>query len=320
MQRRTVLSLAATAFASRIAMAQPAPTGPVKIIVGFSPGGGTDAVARLFAQKLGTLWNTSVIVENRDGASGVLASRAVAKMPGDGSTLMMANFSSHSGAPALNPSIGYDFLKDFTPLALIGITPCILLARAGRDAATMDSVIAACRKEPGRIAFGSAGVGSVQHLALEMFKLQAKVEAMHVPYKGSGPMLVDLLGGQINYSWENAASAAPYVKQGRLVALAQASSARMKLFPNVPTTAEAGLPDFQAATWYGMLAPPKMPAALAQRINADLNKVLAMQDVADALEGLSAVNGGGPPSRFAEFMTTEHARWAKVVKEAKVTV
>ncbi len=320
MQRRTFLSAGAVALAAPAAFSQALPTQPVKIVVGFSPGGGTDAVARLLAQKLAPMWNTTVVVDNKAGAAGVIAAEYVAKQPADGTTLLMANFSSHAVAPALYPKLGYTVATDFTPLTLVGVTPNVLVCRPGAAARTLQDVIALCKARPGQVSFGSAGQGSAQHLALEMFKLRAGVDALHVPYKGSGPMLTDLLGGQIDFSFETMSSAVQQVRQGKLVAIAQTNATRSKQFADVPTVAELGFPGFQAATWYGMVGPARLPAAMAARMSEDINKVLAMPDVAEKLEGYSAEGGGGSMQRFAEFMAQEQVRWAKVIKDAKVTL
>lgn len=320
MHRRTFVSALAASLGASLVGAQSLPTVPVKIIVGFPPGGGTDAIARLLAQKLAALWNTTVVVENKAGAAGVIAAEYAAKQPADGTTLLMANFSSHAVAPALYPKLGYTVAQDFTPLTLVGVTPNVLICREGQPARTLKDVIALCRSKPGQVSFGSAGQGSAQHLALEMFKLRAGVDALHVPYKGSGPMVTDLLGGQIDYSFETMSSAVQLVRQGKLVAIAQTSARRSKQFADVPTIAELGYPGFQAATWYGMVGPARMPPAMAARMSDDINKVLVMPDVAGKLEGYSAEGGGGSMQRFADFMAEEQVRWGKVIKEAKVTI
>ncbi len=320
MQRRTFLTATAASLATPLLRAQDLPAGPIRLVVGFPPGGGTDAVARVLAQKLGVLWNVSVVVDNRPGAAGVIAAEYAAKQPPDGNTLLMANFSSHAVAPALYPKLAYSVQRDFTPLTLVGITPNVLICRPDSAAKTLKDVIALCRSKPGQVSFGSAGQGSAQHLALEMFKLRAKINALHVPYKGSGPMITDLMGGQIDYSFETMSSAVQYVKQGKLIAIAQTSANRSPQFADVPTIAELGFPGFQAATWYGMVGPAKMPPALAARMNEDINKVLAMPDVAERLRGYSAEGGGGSMHRFAEFMAEEEDRWGKVIREAKVTL
>ena len=205
MQRRLFMSSAtasAGAFAAPMIRAQTLPAGPIRIVVGFPPGGGTDALARVVGQKLGVMWNTSVVIDNKAGAAGVIAADYVARQPGDGSVLLMAHINSHAIAPGLQPKLGYNVERDFVPIALVGVTPNLLICNESQPAKTVKDLVVLCRKNPGRISFGSAGAGSAQHLALEMFKLRANVDALHVPYKGSGPLLTDLIGGQIQYSFE----------------------------------------------------------------------------------------------------------------------
>jgi tripartite-type tricarboxylate transporter receptor subunit TctC len=319
MKRRHFIGAAAAMLAAPAVRAQAMPSAPIRIVVGFPPGGGTDAVARLLAQKLGALWNTSVIVENRPGAAGVIAAEYTTKQPADGTTLLMANFSSHAVAPGLYPDLAYNVKRDFAPIVLVGVTPTVLIGNRKHDVKTLQDVVALCKKQSGQITFGSAGLGSVQHLALEMFKLRAGVDAVHVPYKGSGPMMTDLLGGHIDFSFETIPSAIQQIRHGAVVAVAQTNAARSRLLPDVPTVAESGFPGFQATTWYGLVGPAKLPPALAERMNRDVNTVLAMPDVAKAMDGYSAEGGGGSVEKFAQFMADEEAKWGKVIKEAKVT-
>ena len=323
MQRRLFMS-SATASAGTLAApmirAQTLPAGPIRIVVGFPPGGGTDALARVVGQKLGVMWNTSVVIDNKAGAAGVIAADYVARQPGDGSTLLMAHINSHAIAPGLQPKLGYNVERDFVPIALVGVTPNLLICNESQPAKTVKDLVVLCRKNPGRISFGSAGAGSAQHLALEMFKLRANVDALHVPYKGSGPLLTDLIGGQIQYSFETMTAATPHVKSGRAIAIAQTRLKRAKGHPNVPTMDEQGFAGFDATTWYGLAAPARLPPAIARRMNEDINKVLAMPDVMEKLDQYGAEDGGGTPERFAEFIRSEQQKWAKVIKEAQVTV
>ncbi len=220
MQRRSLIQAAGAAAATlgvpRL-FAQEWPSGPVRIVVGFPPGGGTDALARVVAQKLTTMWNQQVIVENKGGVAGVLAAEYVSQQPSDGSTLLMAHINSHALAPSLQPKLRYSVERDFVPIVLVGVTPNLLIASPAQKALTVNDIVSACKASPGTVSFGSAGAGSAQHLALEMFKLQAKVDALHVPYKGSGPLLADLMGGQIQYSFETMTAATPHVKSGRVL-------------------------------------------------------------------------------------------------------
>jgi len=296
------------------------PTGPVRIIVGFPPGGGTDALARVVGQKLSVMWNQQVIVENKAGVAGVLAAEYVAQQPADGSTLLMAHINSHALAPSLQPKLRYNIERDFTPIVLVGVTPNLLIAQAGTAAKSVKDIVAQCKAEPGKVSFGSAGQGSAQHLALEMFKQQAKVEALHIPYKGSAPALTDLMGGQINYVFETMTAATPHVKGGKVVAIAQTRTKRAKSYPNVPTMEEQGFPGFEATTWYGLAGPGKLPKEIVQKINRDVNTVLAMPDVQEKLDQYGAEDGGGSAEKFKRFIDSETAKWAKVVKDGKVTV
>jgi tripartite-type tricarboxylate transporter receptor subunit TctC len=310
----------AATLAAPMLRAQTLPTGPVRIIVGFAPGGGTDALARIVGQKLQAMWNLSVIVENRAGASGVIAADLVAKAPADGNTLLMAHINSHALAPGLVPKLGYDVERDFTPLTLVGVTPNLLIAHNELLARTVADVVAHCKAQPGKVSFGSAGQGSAQHLAMESFKLAAGVNALHVPYRGSGPMLVDLIGGQIQYSFDTMTAATPHVKSGKVRAIAQTRAKRAAGHPTVPTMIEAGFPGFEATTWYGLVGPGKLPAAMAQRMNEDINKVLAMPDVKEKLDQFGAEDGGGTAQQFADFIRVEQQKWSKVIRDAKVTI
>lgn len=321
MQRRTFISAtgaAAATLAAPMLAAQTLPSGPVRIVVGFAPGGGTDILARVIAQKLGVMWNSTVLVENKAGAAGMIAADYVAKQPSDGNTLLMAHINSHAIAPALTPKMTYSVENDFTPLVLVGVTPNLLICNDHQQARTVKDVVELCRKNPGKISFGSAGNGSAQHLALEMFKLQAKIDAIHVPYKGSGPMLTDLIGGQINYSFDTMTAATPHVKSGKAIAIAQTRQKRAKGHLAVPTMDESGFPGFEATTWYGLVGPGKLPASIAKRMNEDINKVLLMPDVMEKFEQYGAEDGGGSNEKFAEFIRVESRKWAKVVKDAGV--
>jgi tripartite-type tricarboxylate transporter receptor subunit TctC len=319
MKRRLFVTGTAATLAAPMLLAQTLPTGTIRIIVGFPPGGGTDALARVVGQKLATMWNTSIVIENRAGAAGVIAADMVSKLPPDGNTLLMAHINSHALAPSLQPKLGYVVERDFSPIALVGVTPNLLICNETQPAKNVKDLVALCRANPGKISFASAGGGSAQHLALEMFKLQAKIFALHIPYRGSGPALVDLIGGQVNYCFETMTSATPHVKSGKVLALAQTRLKRAKGHPTVPTMDESGFPGFDATTWYGLVGPGKLPAAMTARMNEDVNKVLAMPDVQEKLEQFGAEDGGGSAQRFADFIRVEQQKWARVVKEAKVS-
>ncbi|HEX7442194.1 MAG TPA: tripartite tricarboxylate transporter substrate binding protein, partial [Caldimonas sp.] len=275
---------------------------------------------RVVAAKLTPMWNQTVIVETKAGVAGVLAAEYESQQPSDGSTLLMAHINSHALAPSLQPKLRYNAERDFVPIVLVGVTPNLLIANPAQPAKTVKDLVALCKAQPGRVSFGSAGAGSAQHLALEMFKLQAKVDALHIPYKGSGPLLTDLMGGQIQYSFETMTAATPHVKSGKVIAIAQTRTKRAKGHPTVPTMQEQGFDGFEATTWYGLAGPGKLPAAIALKINQDVNTVLAMPDVQERLDTYGAEDGGGSSQKFAQFIHTEIAKWAKVVKDADVKV
>ncbi|AUA54579.1 Argininosuccinate lyase [Achromobacter spanius] len=325
MQRRQFMTGAAALGAALVLpnaarAQQDMPSGPVKIVVGFPAGGGTDVLARLLGQKLGVMWNIPVIVENRAGAAGVIAAEQVARQPNDGNTLLMAHVNSHGIAPGLQPKLAYSVDRDFSPIALVGKTPTILIGGASQPAKTLPDLVKLCRAQPGKIVFGSAGAGSAQHLALEIFKARAGIDVLHVPYKGSAPLMNDLLGGHVQYCFEGMTTATPLVQSGKVIALAQTLQQRSISHPTVPTVAEQGYPGFEASIWFGMVGPGKMPDAMVQRMNRDIDRVLAMADVQEKLAQVGAEDGGGSVQRFADFMVQEQRKYAKTIKDAKIIV
>ncbi len=319
-QRRTVLMGAGCALAAPAVHAQNLPNGPVRIIVGFPPGGGTDILARVLAPKLQEMWKVNVVVENKAGAAGVLAADYVAKQAPDGNTLLMAHINSHAIAPALQPRLSYNADTDFVPLSLVGVTPNLLICNTNQTARTLPDIIAEAKARPGHLTFGSSGPASAQHLALELFKHRAKVFALHIPYRGSGPLITDLIGGQVQYSFETMTAATPHVKSGKVLAVAQTRPQRSKAYPNVPTVAEMGFPGFDATTWYGLAGPKGLPNALTRRMNEDINRALALPDVAERLNAAGAEDAGGTPERFAEFMRAERAKYSALVKDAGIKI
>ena len=319
-RRRTLITATAATLAAPLLRAQTLPTGPVRIIVGFPPGGGTDILARVLAPRLQEMWKVNVLIENKAGAAGVLAADYVAKQPADGNTLLMAHINSHAIAPALQPKLTYDPEADFAPVVLVGVTPNLLICNQDQPAKTVKDLVALCRAKPGFVTFGSSGPASAQHLALELFKFQAKVFALHIPYRGSAPLITDLIGGQVMYSFETMTAATPHVKGGKVVAVAQTRPARSKAYPNVPTLAEEGFPGFDATTWYGLAGPGKMSPSIVKRMNDDVNKALQIPEVAERLASAGAEDSGGTPERFAEFMRSERNKYAKLAKDAGIKV
>jgi len=320
MKRRTLIAATAATLAVPMVRAQSLPKGPVRIIVGFPPGGGTDALARVVAQKLQAIWGLSIVIENKAGAAGVIAADFVSKQAPDGNTLLMAHINSHALAPAMGTRLNYDAERDFAPISMVGVTPNILICNADQPAKTVADLVELCKRQPGKISFASAGGGSAQHFALEMFKLQAGIDALHVPYKGSGPALTDLIGGQVNYCFETMTSATPHIKSGKAIALAQTRLKRAKGFPGVPTMAESGFAGYEATVWYGLMAPARTPPGMTQRMNEDVNKVLAMPDVQEKMDQYGAEDGGGSIEKFASFIKNEQQKWAQVAKAANVKI
>lgn len=323
MRRRSFL-IHSTAIAAAVATpslhAQTWPSAPVKLVVGFPPGGGADALARVVAGKLSAMWGQQVVVENRAGASSTIAAEFVARQPADGLTLFLSTINSHALAPAVNSKLRYHPERDFSPIVLLGSTPNVLITRTAAKERSVKEVVALCRQQPGKISFGSAGPGTIQHFAIEKFKLLAGVDALHVPYKGSGPLLADLLGGQIDFTFETMTAATPHIKGGKVVALAQTRAKRSKAYPEVPTMQEEGFAGFETMNWYGISGPANLPVAVVRRINADVNTVLAMPDVDRQFDGFGVEDGGGTPEQYAQFTRTEIAKWAKVAKDAKVSL
>ncbi len=321
MKRRDFIAASAGALAAPWALgATELPKGIVKIYVGWAPGGGTDVFARIVGQQLSQLWGRSVVVENKPGATGALAADFFARTRfTEGVNLLMAHVNTHAISPHIFKSITYDPLKDFAPIAMVGATPHILVTRAKNSAGSVKEVVEQCRQSPGKISFGSSGTGSVQHLAAAMFNMAADVKSIHVPYKGSGPMQTDLIGGQIDYSFDTMTAATAQVKAGRMAGIVQTRLQRAKGFPELPTMDEQGFKGFDVSSWYGVVGPRDMSRDLALQINADINKVLALPDVVARFDGYGVEDGGGSVDKFAAFMAAEFKKWGEVVRTAKVT-
>jgi tripartite-type tricarboxylate transporter receptor subunit TctC len=322
MHRRHFLSTvaAAGALCANPAFAQgKLPSGPVRILVGFSAGGGTDILARIIAAKLNVLWGIPVIVENKAGAAGLIAAAEAAKAAPDGNTLMMGHINALGIAPALYPKLGFSPDKDFAAIALVGQTPQVLVA-SPKSAATLPALLEQLKKKPGEVSFGSSGTGSAQHLALALFEQSANVSALHVPYRGAANVMTDLVGSQIDYAFEGMTTASPFIKGGKVKAIAQTGMKRAKAFAEVPTVAEQGYPGFNASIWFGLVGPARMPADVVARINNDVNQVLKMPDVVSRLEEFGAEDGGGTPQRFDAFMRDERAKWARLIQARGIKV
>lgn len=320
MKRRSFLLGASALLASPMLMAANSlPQGTIKITVGWAPGGGTDVFARIVGSKLSELWDRPVVVENKPGATGMLAAEQFSKIRHSKDlNLLMAHVNTHAIAPHIFKTVTYDPLKDYAPIALIGATPHLLVANDRYKGDSIADVVQMCKKAPGTVSFGSSGTGSVQHLAAEMFNMAAKVESIHVPYRGSGPMHTDLIGGQIDFSFDTMTASTAQVKGGKLFAIAQTRLKRAKGFPDVPTMDEQGFKGFDASSWYGVVGPADMPKDLAISINTDINKVLLMPDVIERFDSYGVEDGGGSVDDFASFMAVEYEKWGKVVRAANI--
>lgn len=295
------------------------PTRPVRVIVGLAPGGGTDIQARLFAQKLAESTGRSFVVENRTGAGGTIAYAQAAKAPPDGYTLL-AVASGFSISPAIYSKLPYDPIRDFAPISLVVQAPLLLLAHPSLPVKSAKELVAMARAKPGVLDFGSAGHGTSTGMALEMLRTLAKVKVTHVPYKGTGQALIETISGQVHAIFGNPLSSLQHVKTGRLRGLGVTTARRSRVFPELATLAESGVPGYETATWFGVLAPAGTPAAIVGRINAELLKSLKSQEVLERLapDGGEAV--GSSPAGFAEHLAREIARWRKVVKDAGIPV
>lgn len=320
--RRTLVTIIATGLALALqagpVAAQGFPAKPVRMIIGFAAGGTTDLVGRLVAQRLGDSWGQTVVVENRTGASGMIAAEAVAKAPADGYTLLVTPQTSLAVAPALYGKAPYDATRDFTPITLMGSTPTIMVVNPAFPAKTFAEFVELAKKSGVPLAYGSGGIGSSPHMAGELLSAQLGIRMTHIPYKGENPALTDTMGGQVPIMFGNISVAVPHIKSGKLRALASTGAARSPLLPDVPTVAESGLKDFSIATWFGLLGPAGMPADLVARIQRDVARVLATPDIRNRLVDLGVDIVANSPEEFSAYLRTEIVRYAKVIKDAGI--
>ena len=310
------LLAALLALASAIAGAQEYPAKPVRMVVGFPPGGGTDVVARILQPRLSELLAQPVVIDNRPGATGTVAAGHVAKSPPDGYTIMMGHVSVNAIAPSLFSNLPYDAERDFAPIGLAAAVPHIVVVHPSLPATTLTELIAYLKAQPGKLTFPSAGNGSTPHLAGEFFQSLAGVKLLHVPYKGSGQSMQDLLGGQHLVAFDTMAASAPHVRSGKLRSLAVSTRERVSSFPEVPTAEEAGLPGYVVTTWYGVFAPAGTPPPIVNRLHAELVKAMQTADVRTKLEGIGADGSvSKSPAEFAALVRADTARYAKIVKD-----
>ncbi len=301
------------------ALAQGAfPSRPITMVVGFAPGGGTDIVARIIAKKFGENMGQQVVVENRPGAGGNIATDAVARANPDGHTILLANVGSIAVAPHLIAKLPYDPRRDLAPLTMAVVFANVLVVHPSVPANSVADYVKLANTKPGGMAYGSSGIGGAGHLAGELFKMMAKADIVHVPYKGGGPAMTDLLGGQVPSLFASAPSAVPHVKAGKIRALATTGATRSAFLTNVPTIAESGYPGFDATNWYAYLAPGKTPKPVLDRLSRELVKVLKLPEIHDQLmtSGMEAMPDTS--AALAKFIEREYTQWGRVVKEAGI--
>jgi tripartite-type tricarboxylate transporter receptor subunit TctC len=296
------------------------PSKTVKLVVPFPAGGPLDATGRTIAQKLTEAWGQSVIVENKPGAGGNIGAEYVAKSAPDGYTVVMGALSTHAVNPSLYPKMPFDAQKDFAPITLVAVTPNVLVVNPSLPVHSVKELIAYAKANPGKLSFGSGSIGSAGHLAGELFKVDAGVDMVHVPYKGAAPAMQGLLAGDTQLMFDNLASAMSQVKGGKLRALAVTTAERSKLVPELPTMAEAGVPGFDISTWYGLLAPAGTPPDVIAKWNADVTKILSAPEMRERLAAQGAEAAPDSPADFAKFIASELVKYAKIVKASGAKV
>ncbi len=316
--KQAAVVLIVMACALSAAQAQNYPNRTVRIIVPIAPGGASDLLSRLIAQKLYESWGQVVQVDNRPGASGIIGSELVAKAPPDGYTLLMA-FTSHVTNPSLQPKLPYDTLNDFAPVTMVAIVPSVLLVHPSLPVRSVQELIAFARKRPGELDYASAGTGTATHLAALMFSAMTGVIMEHVPYRGGVPALNDLLGGQVSLMFGNLAPSMTFIRSGRLRPLAVTSARRSDAMPRLQTMAEAGLPGYEALAWFALLAPARTPGQVINKLNSEVVATLQHPDMKERLKGLGVEIMPGSPAELNDYIRAEIVKWDKVIKQLGIT-
>jgi tripartite-type tricarboxylate transporter receptor subunit TctC len=311
-RRRNVLAAAVCALAAPAIRAQAWPAKPIRLVVPYPPGGGTDIVARLLAQKLSTSLGQQVLVDNKPGASTIIGTDLVAKAAPDGYTVGLIT-DSHAINPTFFPKLPYDSVKDFAPISQLVFVPLMMVAHPSLNVKTLRDFIALAKSQPGRINYASIGNGTPHHLSMEWLRSLAGIDITHVPYKGVAPALTDLVGGQVQVMFTGTSSAAPYVKDGRLVPLAVSTGKRQAAFPDVPAAREL-LPDFDFVTWYGVVAPAGTPRDAIRLLSREIGAALALPDVKDRLSGMGVEGAASTPEQFASFVNAQASHLQKLVR------
>ncbi len=310
--------LALGTLASHPTFAQAYPAKPIRLVVPFPPGGSTDIIARIVAQKLSERLGQQVVVENRGGAGGTIGAEAVAKAPPDGYTLVVGTTSTHAVAPSVYGKIGYDPVKDFAPISLIAVTPYLLVVNPSVDVKSLQDFVGYVRARPGKLNYASAGTGSTTHLAMEMLKSAAELYIVHIPYNGNGPAGTAVIGGQVEILFGSLPAVLPHAKSGRVRPLAVGTPKRSPSLPDVPTVAESGYPGFDASLWLAIMAPAGTPAPIVDRLQKEIHAVIASPDTADALNKAGAEPITSTPAELAALVKNGVEKYGKVVKQAGV--
>jgi tripartite-type tricarboxylate transporter receptor subunit TctC len=318
MLRIHVLALCALLLGATFARAQDYPNQTVKIVVPFVAGGGVDVVARIVAPRLAEELGHSVIIENRGGAGGMLGAAAVAQAPPDGYTLLFGTGSTHGSNSNVYARLPYDPVRDFVPVVLVSTSPLLLIVPPTSPAKSVSEFIALARSRPRQLTFGSYGTGSVNHLGAELFNSMAKIEANHVPYRGSAPMLTDMIGGRLDYALDGVSTSLGYIEASTVRLLGVAGPNRSPVLPDRPTVAESGLPGFDTMVWFGLFAPAGTPKPIVDVINAKTNAVLALPRVKESFQKLGIEPAGGAPQVLADKVKSELAKWAALVREKNI--
>jgi tripartite-type tricarboxylate transporter receptor subunit TctC len=300
------------------AAAQGYPNKPVKLVVGFSPGGGTDILARIVGQKLSETWGQPVIIENRPGASATIGANVVAQAPADGYPLSMGQLTPNAIAPALMPKLPYDAVKGFVPIILVGTSPNVLVVNPLVPAKDVAQLVALAKSKPGRLTYASSGPGSLQHIAAEVFKSMAGVDIVHVPFKGSGQAVIDLMSGQVDMNFDSIPAVIQHVRSGKLRAIAVTAAKRASAFPEIPSIAESGYPDYDLTSWWGLFAPAGTPPEVVAKIHRDTLAVLQNAGVKERFAALSVDAGGGTSREFADYVRQEILKYDALVKRLNI--
>jgi tripartite-type tricarboxylate transporter receptor subunit TctC len=294
------------------------PVKPVRVLVGFAPGGAVDVQARIVAQSLSELLGQTVLIDNRGGQDGIIAGNAVAKSAPDGHTLVYVSAGHAMNSVLHAKTIPYHPLRDFAPISLTASGPLTLVVNPSLPVADLKGLVALARKRPGQLNFASSGTGGTMHLAGELLKSMAAIDIVHVPYKGGGPAITDVLGGQVELTFVGAPASMPHIQAGRLKVLAVTTPKRAVAFPNVPTVAEMGYPGYEVGAWYGVLAPAGTPAAIVERLSGDLAKTVNAPKIRERLLQLGIEPVGSTPKQFAAHIGTEIARWTPIIEKAGI--